>query len=109
MYESEEKDDYEPVRTGNVFSSSYIEYESSGDKDRILSIKEYLQMIKPYLSNKINNHKTRGEWKIQLTPAINFMTKYSYETRAMHSTSDDIETMIGSETDEIIEELFNLF
>ena len=64
-------------------------------------------MIKPCSSNMINNHKTQGEWKIQLTVAINFMSsKYSNETRTMHSNSDNIETMIGSETNEIIEKLF---
>ena len=65
------------------------EYESIGDKDKISSIKEYLDMIKPYLSNMINNHKTQGEWKIQFTAAINFMSsKYSNENRTMHSNSE---------------------
>ena len=27
-----------------------------------LSIKEYLDMIRPYLSDIMNNHKTQGEW-----------------------------------------------
>ena len=48
-----------------------------------------------------------GEWKIQLTTAINLMSsKDSTETRTMHSTSDNIEIMIGSKTDETIVELF---
>ena len=64
-------------------------------------------MIKPYLSDIINNHKTQGEWKIQLTIAINFFSsKDSEETRTMHTKSDNIEIMMGSETDETIEELF---
>ena len=34
----------------------------------------------------INDHKIQGEWKIQLTIAINFMSsKDSHETRTMHS------------------------
>ena len=37
---------------------------SRGDKDKTLSIKEYLNMIKPYLRNIINDHKTHGEWKV---------------------------------------------
>ena len=28
-----------------------------------LSIKEYLNMIRPYLGDIINDHKTQGEWK----------------------------------------------
>ena len=40
--------------------------------------------------------------------AINFFSsKDSEETRAMHSKSDNIEILIGNETDEIIEDLFN--
>ena len=30
----------------------------------MLSFKKYLGMIKPYLRNVINNHKTQGEWQI---------------------------------------------
>ena len=64
-------------------------------------------MIRPSLSDVINNHKTHGEWKIHLIIAINFVSsKDSDETRTMHSKYDNIEIMIGSETDEIIEELF---
>ena len=81
-------------------------------------------MINPYLSDVVNNHKTHGEWrihsgntitkhktqsewKIQLTSAINFISsKDSDETRTMHAKSDDVEIMIGSETNQIIEELF---
>ena len=37
---------------------------SRGDKDKTLSIEEYLNMIKPYLRNIINDHKNQGEWKV---------------------------------------------
>ena len=51
--------------------------------------------MKPYLRDKINDHKTQGEWKIQLTMAINFVSsKGSNETRSMHTKSDNIEIMI---------------
>ena len=63
-------------------------------------------MIRQYLSDKKNN-KTQGEWKLQLTLAIKFVSSKDFkETRTLHSKSDNTETMIGSETDEIIEELF---
>ena len=64
-------------------------------------------MIRPYLSDMINDHKTRREWKIQLTMSINFISsKDSDETRNLHTKSNNIEIMIGKETDEIIEKLF---
>ena len=58
------KDYYKSIRTGNAFSSNYIEYESNGDKDKNLSIYDYLDMVRQYLSDIINDHKTQGEWKI---------------------------------------------
>ena len=64
-------------------------------------------MIRPYLSDIINDHKTQGEWKIQLTIAINLISsKDSDETRIMRSKSDYIEIMMASETDETIEVIF---
>ena len=101
------EDNYKPVRIVNAFSSNYIEYKSNGDKDKTLSIKDYLDEVKPYLSDIINDHKTQGEWKIHLTMAINFFSsKDSEEIRTMHSKSDNIEILISNETNESIEELF---
>ena len=119
-----DEDYYEPIIVKIAFDSSYIQYESKGDRGKNLSIKEYLKMITLYLSNIINDHKTRdlvryhsdnkawaeetsSEWKIQLTMAINFISsKHSDETRTMHTKSNNAEIMISSETDEIIEDLF---
>ena len=64
-------------------------------------------MIRPYLSDMINDHKTQREWKIQLKMQINFISsKDSEETRTMHIKSYNIEIMMGNKTDEIIEKLF---
>ena len=82
MYESEEEDYYEPVRTNNDFRNNYIEYESNGDKYKTLLVEEYLD---------------KGEWKIQLTMEINFISsKDSHETRTMHANRDNTEIMIGN-------------
>ena len=96
-------------------------------KEKNLPIKEYLNIIKPYLSDIINDHKTHGlvryhsgnktwveetssKWKIQLTMAINFISsKDSHETRTMHTKSNNVGIMMGSETDEIIKDLFESF
>ena len=61
----QQEDNYKPVRIGNAFSSNYIDYKSNADKDKTLSIKDYLDEIKPYLSDIINDQKTHGEWKIK--------------------------------------------
>ena len=67
-------------------------------------------MIRPYLSDMINDHKTQGEWKIQLTMSINVMSsKDSEETCTMHTKTLNIEIMMGIETDGITEKLFKSF
>ena len=72
-----------------------MKYESIGDNGKTLSIEEDLRRIRPYLSNKINDLKAQGDWKNQLSMAINFMSsKDTNETRTMNSKSDDIEIMI---------------
>ena len=72
-------------------------------------------MIRPYLSDMINDHnvpmKLRvysnnkvtdyetqfGEWKIQLTMQINFISSKDFEeTCTKHTKSDNIEIMIGN-------------
>ena len=68
-------------------------------------------MIRPYLGDIINDHKIQGEWKIQLTMAINIVSskRDSDEIRTMRTKSDNIEIMMGIETDEVIEKILNLF
>ena len=81
-------------------------------KARVIKIKlypyQYLDKIRPYLSNMINDLKNNGEWKIQLSIAINFISfKCTKETCTMHTKSDNIEIMTGNEPDEIIQEHLN--
>ena len=70
LYESNE-DYYEPKKIKSAFHDNYVEYESNVDKDKRLSIEEYFNMIRPYLSNTIEDHK--DEWKIQLTMEISLI------------------------------------
>ena len=55
-----------------------------------------------------NDKRKKGEWKIQLIIKINFISSKNFtETRHMHSKSDNIEIMIGADTNEIIKSLFS--
>ena len=47
----QQEDFYKPERVSNFWNNNYIEYESNHDKDRNLSLYEYLNKIKPYLRN----------------------------------------------------------
>ena len=68
-------------------------------------------MIEPYLADMINDYKSKGEWKIQLTAEIIFtsLKPDSNETRIMHTKSDNEEIMVGSDTNDVIKELFKSF
>ena len=108
LFEHEKEENYyKPVRVSNFWSNNYIEYKSNGDKNKTLSVEEYLNKIRPYLKD-INNLKKSETCKIQLTIAINFISsKDNDEERVMHSKSDNIEIMINDEADEVIKELFD--
>ena len=61
-----DKDCYKPIKTVSDFddNNDYIEYESKGDKDKTLSITEYLSRLRLYLRDIIDDYKTQGVWKI---------------------------------------------
>ena len=45
----QEEDYYKLKRVSNFWNNNYIEYESNGDKNRNLSLDEYLTKIESYL------------------------------------------------------------
>ena len=55
-----DEDYYKPIKTKVDFYNNYIQHESKGNKGKNVSIKKYLNMIRTYLSDIINDHKTRG-------------------------------------------------
>ena len=103
------EDYYKPVLLKSGHNNNYVQYESKGN--RILGIHEYLTLIEKYLRELINHYKNKGEWKIQLTGAINFVSLKpgSDETRVMYTRSFNEEIMEGSDTDEVIKSLFESF
>ena len=110
LFDEINEDYYKPVKTKSAFNNNYIEYESREDKDKNLSPKEYVDMIRPYLRDMINNHKTplkgslgkifdnnlHGEWKIQVIMQINFVCFLDPgENGAMDSKSKKYRTFDG--------------
>ena len=110
LNELDEEDYYKPTEVKSAFDGGYVLYESKGDEDNNLSKDEYFDIIRPYLRDMIDNHKARGEWKIQLTMRIIFVSfTDANETREMHTKSDNITIMSGIETEDAINQLFNTF
>ena len=99
--ELNEEDYYKSTKVKSAFDGSYRLYKSKGDKDARLSIYEYFDIIRLYLKDMIDNHKSKGEWKIQLSMRIIFVSfTDADETREMHTKSDNITITNG---------LFNTF
>ena len=58
-------------------------------------------------SGEIIDDNNFGEWKFQLTMRINFISSLDTgEIRTMDSKSDNIDIMMVTETDDIIDEVF---
>ena len=103
-----EKEKEKPIRVIYFWSNNYIEYETNGDRNKTLSVEEYFNKNRPYLTDIINNLKKSDKWKIQLTITNNFISFIDNdEERVMRSKSYKIEIMINDEADEVIKELFD--
>ena len=58
----------------------------------------------------INNHKAHKEWEIQLIMRINFISSLdTNEFRIMHTKSNNVEIMMSTERDYIINKLYESF
>ena len=92
--------DCEPLLIMTGFDN-YLEYMSNGNNS--LSFNEYLELIKPYLYDLINVYKAKGEWKLQLSAEISFVSKKpgSSEMHKMYTRSTPEEINIGSETEKV--------
>ena len=86
LFEQQEEDYYKPKRVSNFWNNNYIEYESTGDKNRILSLNEYLNTIVTFLRNIIIDFQNSNTWKIQLTIAINFIFSKDVEEERVKKT-----------------------
>ena len=91
LFNEIDEDYYKLIKTKGAFNNNYIEYESRGDKDKNISVREYLFMIMPYLRGIIE-YNLSGKWKIQLTMKINFIFSLDpREIRIMDLKSDNVE------------------
>ena len=98
LYEQEENY-YERRKTKSAFGGNYLEYESNGDTSEVLSTEDYLNKIRPYLSDIIDKHE--DEWKIQLAAEITFSgvgEKNSKDFYPIYMHSENLKVYIGSET-----------
>ena len=55
--ENEEGDYYKSVRECIFWNNNYIEYQSNDDRNKTLSVEEYLNKTKTYLNDCVRNLK----------------------------------------------------
>ena len=115
LFDADNNDDYyKPIFAKSSFKENYKYYESRGDKDKKLSVKQYLYKIMPYLSDLINENKAIennfNEWKIQINMHVNFVSSNDTgEIRTIFVWSDNEEIRLGNETDDIVKGRINSF
>ena len=115
LFDADNNEDYyKPILVKSSFKENYKYYESRGDKDKKLSVKQYLYKIMPYLSDLINENKAiennSNEWKIQINMHVNFVSSNDTgEIRTIFVWSDNEEIRLGNETDDIVKRLINSF
>ena len=104
MFDTIDDDDYyTPILVKGYFDESYKYYKSRGDKDKKLSTEQYLDMIRPCLSDLINENKavetSSNEWKIQINMHINFVSSNDIgEILTVFVWSENEEIRLGNET-----------
>ena len=104
LFDADNNDDYyKPILVKKFFKENYKYHESKGDKDKNLSVKQYLYKIMPYLSDLIIYHKAirnnSNEWKILINMRVDFVSSNDTgETRAIFVWSNNEEIRSGNET-----------
>ena len=72
--EISEEDYYKPIFVKSSFKKNYKYYESRRDKEKRLSVKQYLSKITSHLYDLINDHRiARRVWKIQIFMRVDFI------------------------------------
>ena len=101
---------YKPTEVKSAFDGNYVLYERRGDNDGKLSLYEYFDNIKPHLKDMIDYYKSKGEWKTQITMRIIFISFIDKnQTQLMHTKSDNVEIMNGTDTNDVVNNLINSF
>ena len=101
-------DYYKPIKTRSAFNDNYALYVSNGDENS--SINEYFDKIIIGLQNLIDIKKEQGEWKIQLTMKIIFVSFNDNDKKQIiYTKSDNVNIMRGYATNDIINEIFDTF
>ena len=78
MVDNEEEDYYKLILVNTSFKKKNKYYGSRGDRNKNLSFEGYINKIRPYLYDMINDQTNRRNqsmvWKIQISIRVNFIS-----------------------------------
>ena len=112
LYNDEIIDYYKPILARSSFEHNYEEYEIRGDKNKNLTLKQYLYIITTQLAELINKKKnsTQNEQKVQLIISVIFKHVMDpTQKRTFNVKSKSIQMRSGDNTDDIIIKLLESF
>ena len=109
--EASDEDYYKPIFVKSSHKGNYKPYKSNGDIEKILSVYQYLNKIRSYLHDLINDHRiVRRVWKNQINMHVNFISsRDTGETHFCYVWSDNVSIMQGENANAIIRKTFNSF
>ena len=109
--EASDEDYYKPIFVKSSHKGNYKPYKSNGDIENILSVYQYLNKIRSYLHDLINDHRiVRRVWKNQINMHVNFISsRDTGETHFCYVWSDNVSIMQGENANAIIRKTFNSF
>ena len=58
------KNYYKPESVNKIWSNNNTNYERNGDRNKTLSVEEYLDKARPYLKDITNNLKKSHTWTV---------------------------------------------
>ena len=104
------KNIYKEINIDNYYDPVYEKYEINGDsethKDENVELYEYLNKIRPNLTNLIRD-KQVNQRKVQLVVLISFYNILNEDTTEKYIHSDNLEIISTDDPDEVVIDLFN--
>ena len=100
-----DNDYYKPIKYINLNDANYDYYQSKTNKN--MKVKQYLLLIKPHLSNLIDNYRCKmNKCSIQLRMSVNFLiSNFKKDKRVFDLTTNFQEFDFHDDTNNIITSL----
>ena len=97
---------YDPELFASGLERNYISYRINGDRNKELTLNNYLNTVRPNVSELVTKKKV-NERKVQLALSIMFLNYITNETAEKYVFSDNVIIRPADDTNEITTERYN--